>query len=269
MSTGRFVWHDLVTSDVDGAKRFYGELLDWSYQDWTGPEGAGAPEGAPAYPMITAAGAPMSQGGITAAQAPGVPPHWIGYVSLPGVDEVVARAQAADGSLAYGPIDIPGVGRSAVLRDPAGAHFAVITFAGEGMPAPEGPQPAGSFVWDELVTTDVSGAEAFYAAVTGWGAKGWEGDAMAYTLFTAGDAQVAGLMARPAEMQSPPAWIAYVNVDDIAATVVKAKKLGGMVHAGPFPVPTIGQIAVIGDPQGAVLGLIQPDMSGMGEGAAA
>ena len=57
-----------------------------------------------------------------------------------------------------------------------------------------------------------------------------------------------------------------VNVDDLAATLAKAKELGGAVYAGPFTVPTIGQIGVIGDPQGAALGLIQPDLSGMGGG---
>lgn len=64
----------------------------------------------------------------------------------------------------------------------------------------------------------------------------------------------------PADTQAPPSWIAYVNVDDVDAAPAKVKALSGMVHAGPFPVPTIGQIAIIGDPQGAALGLIQPDM---------
>lgn len=127
------------------------------------------------------------------------------------------------------------------------------------MSTPEGQLPAGSFVWDELVTTDVPGAKEFYAGVTGWGARDWDG-AVPYAMFTAGDASAAGLMARPPEMQAPPAWIAYVNIDDLDATVAKAKQLGGTVYAGPFPVPSIGQIAVIGDPQGAALGLIQPDM---------
>lgn len=262
MSSGRFVWHDLVTTDVEGAKRFYGDLLGWGYQPFTGPGGGEAPEGAMPYEMIVAAGAPMPQGGVMAAQLPGVPPHWVGHISLPGVDGVAARAQAGGGKLVFGPFDIPGVGRNALIADPQGAAFGVITFAGEGMPAPEGPTPTGSFCWDELVTTDVPGAEAFYAGVTGWGAKSWDGG-VPYTIFTAGDAQAAGLMARPAELQAPPAWIAYVHVPDLAATLAKTKELGGAVYAGPIPVPTIGLIGVICDPQGAALGVIQPDLSGM------
>ena len=261
MSTGRFVWHDLVTPDVEGAKAFYAELLGWTYVNFTGPDGAPAPEGMPPYPMIVAGGA-MPQGGIMAPMMPGIPPHWIGHVALPDVDGVAAKAAAAGGKVAMGPFDIPGVGRNAIVGDPAGAHFGVITFAGEGMSVPEGDRPAGSFVWDELVTTDVPGAKEFYAGVTGWGARDWDGP-VPYAMFTAGDASAAGLMARPPEMQAPPAWIAYVNVDDVDAAVAKVTALGGMIHAGPFPVPTIGRIAVIGDPQGAVLGLIQPDLSGM------
>ena len=264
MSTGRFIWHDLVTPDVEGAKAFYAELLGWTYANFTGPDGAPAPADMPPYPMITPAGAAMAQGGIMAPQLPGVPPHWIGHVALPAVDDVAARATASGGSVVMGPFDIPGVGRNALIADPVGAHFGVITFAGEGMPLPEGDRPVGSFVWDELVTTDVEGAKGFYGAVTGWDAQDWDGP-VPYAMFTTGNAQAGGLMARPPEMQAPPAWITYVNVDDIAATVTKALTLGGAVYAGPFPVPTIGQIAVIGDPQGAALGLIQPDMAGSGD----
>lgn len=257
MSTGRFVWHDLVTTDVEGAKAFYAELLGWTYATWPGPEGSPPPE--TEYPMIVAGGA-MPQGGIMAAQLPGVPPHWLGHVALPEADAVAERAKAAGGLVLFGPFDIPGVGRNVLIGDPQGASLGVITFAGEGMSVPEGVRPAGSFVWDELVTTDVDGAKAFYAATTGWDSEGWKSGEVDYTLFTQGEAQVGGLMVRPPGMQAPPAWITYVNVDDIAATVAKAKELGGAVHAGPFPVPTIGEIAVIGDPQGAALGLIQPAM---------
>lgn len=261
-STGRFIWHDLITSDVEGAKAFYGALLGWSYAYWTAEQGNPAPEGSPEYPMIVA-GDRMPQGGMMTAQMPGIPPHWIGHVITDDADALAERATAAGGRILFGPFDIPGVGRNVLVGDPAGAALGFICFAGEPMAPPEFPVPAGSFVWDELVTTDVDGAKAFYAAVTGWGARDWDGG-VPYSLFQVGEQDAAGLMARPPEMQAPPAWIAYVNVDDIAATVAQVKELGGMVHAGPFPVPSIGQIAVIGDPQGAVLGLLQPDMSGGG-----
>ena len=263
MSTGRFVWHDLITSDAAGAKAFYTELLGWSYTPWTGPEGEAAPPDAPPYDMVMAAGSQMPQGGIMAAQA-GAPTHWLGHVSLPGVDEVAARAVAGGGRIYFGPNDIPGVGRNVVLGDPAGAAFSVITFAGEGMPAPGPGQPEGSFVWDELTTTDVEGAKTFYAAVTGWSAENWDGGDTPYAMFKAGDDNAGGLMARPDGMQAPPLWLGYVWVADAAATAARAKELGGAVHAGPFTVPTIGEIAIIGDPQGAALGIIQPDPAGMG-----
>lgn len=266
-SSGRFVWHDLVTSDVEGAKAFYGALLGWSYVPFTGPDGEPVPGDMPEYPMIEAAGAAMAQGGIMAAQQPGVPPHWIGHVALPGADDVAARAAGAGGTVLFGPFDIPLVGRNVLLADPQGAAFGVIAFAGEGMPAPEGALPAGSFVWDELIVDDVEAAKAFYAATTGWGAQAWPGGELPYTLFTVGEQQAAGLMERPADMPMPPCWLAYVTVDDLAATAARVAELGGTVHAPPFSVPGVGEIAVIGDPQGAVLGLIQPDMSGGGAGA--
>ena len=259
-STGRFIWHDLITTDVDAAKAFYGELLGWTYAVWTAEQGNPAPADAPEYPMIVAGAGSMPQGGIMLRQDPMVPPHWLGHIALPGVDEVAARVEPAGGQVMFGPFDIPGVGRDVAIADPEGAVFAVVTFGGDGMYLPDGARPEGSFVWDELIANDIEGAKAFYAAVTGWGAEGWPGGEVPYTLFMAGEAQAGGLMARPDGMQMPPAWLTYVNVADAAAAAAKVTALGGTVYAGPFEVPTIGWIAVIGDPQGAVLGLIQPNM---------
>ena len=266
-STGRFIWHDLITSDVDAAKAFYSELLGWTYTVWGADQGNPAPADAPEYPMIVA-GEAMPQGGIMAAQLPDVPPHWLGHVALPGVDAVAERAAAAGGRILFGPFDIPGIGRDVAIADPEGAVFAVIAFGGNAMDLPDGDRPEGSFVWDELIANDTEAAKAFYATVTDWSAEGWATNAIPYTLFMAGEAQAAGLMERPAEMPMPPAWLTYVNVGDVNAAAAKVTALGGTVHAGPFEVPTIGWIAVIGDPQGAVLGLIQPDMAEMAEVAA-
>ena len=83
-------------------------------------------------------------------------------------------------------------------------------------------------------------------------------------MFKAGDDNAGGLMARSDGVQAPPMWLAYVWVEDAAATAARAKELGGEVYAGPFTVPTIGEVAIIGDPQGAALGLIQPGPAGMG-----
>jgi uncharacterized protein len=116
----------------------------------------------------------------------------------------------------------------------------------------------GKFVWYELLTSDTAGAEAFYRRVMGWDAKDSGIPDIAYTLFSAGQREVAGLMALPEKVREaggPPAWMGYVDVDDLDASVAKAVKRGAKVYHGPADIPGVGRFAVIADPQGAVIGL--------------
>jgi len=120
---------------------------------------------------------------------------------------------------------------------------------------------AGRFIWYELMTTDTAGAEAFYTAVVGWTAKDSGMPGMAYSLFLAGEAMVAGMMAQPEEsrkMGAPPSWMGYVGVDDVDAVTARAAELGGMVYVAPRDIPEVGRFSVVADPQGAVLAMLDP-----------
>lgn len=116
----------------------------------------------------------------------------------------------------------------------------------------------GRFVWYELLSNDPKAAERFYGAVVGWTAKDFEMPAPTgspYTILSAGEAAVAGLMEMPEEPRKqgmPPNWSGYIAVDDVDAAVEKVKRLGGMVHMPPTDIPTVGRFAVVADPQGAV-----------------
>ena len=82
----------------------------------------------------------------------------------------------------------------------------------------------------------------------------------AYSLFTAGDAPVAGLMNLPEDARragATPHWIGYVEVDDVDAAVDRIKQLGGAVHVPPTDVPNISRFSVVADPQMATLGVGQ------------
>ncbi|MCW5725167.1 MAG: VOC family protein [Maricaulaceae bacterium] len=121
----------------------------------------------------------------------------------------------------------------------------------------------GQFCWHELVTTDIAGAQAFYAAVTGWEASpsGMEG----YTLMKAGGREVAGLMALPEEVKANggrPAWVGYIFADDVDARAAEAAKKGGAVHHPPHDIPGVGRFAVVADPQGAVFALFHSGAEG-------
>jgi predicted enzyme related to lactoylglutathione lyase len=115
----------------------------------------------------------------------------------------------------------------------------------------------GAFSWNELVTTDVAGAKAFYGALLGWELRDEQTPDMTYTTIKAGDKPVGGLMAMPENAQNYPSmWGAYVTVDDVDKQIKHAEKLGGKIILPPKEIPNVGRFAVISDPQGAMLTLI-------------
>ncbi len=115
----------------------------------------------------------------------------------------------------------------------------------------------GAFSWNELVTTDVAAAKAFYGELLDWTWQDIQAGEMDYTMAKVGDREVAGMMAMPAEAQGmPPAWGSYVTVDDVDARVARAESLGGKIRVPPQDIPDVGRFAVITDPQGAMLALI-------------
>lgn len=120
--------------------------------------------------------------------------------------------------------------------------------------------PLGRFCWYDLVTPEPDEAPAFYAAVTGWGTQPFDGGAEPYTMWTNGEQPVGGFVGLPEEAResgTPPHWLAYVSTPDLRATVEKAEALGGrMLHRED--VPTVGSIAILSDPQGAVFAAYQP-----------
>ena len=119
------------------------------------------------------------------------------------------------------------------------------------------PVAVGEFCWNELLTSDEAAATKFYSAVFGWGAADFPDANVKYTIWKQQGKGIGGLMKRSME-NIPPHWLSYVLVADVDGTVKKTGDAGGKALMPPFDVPTVGRIAVIQDPQGAALGIIQP-----------
>lgn len=130
------------------------------------------------------------------------------------------------------------------------------------------PSPThGTFIWCELMTSDMAAAAAFYGSVIGWSHKTMKMPGMDdedYGIFDirSGDEDcgVAGYMTIPSEMvgQVPPNWTGYVGVDDVDETVRLFEAEGGSVMKPAFDVPCVGRMAVVADPHGAVLCIMTP-----------
>ncbi len=124
-------------------------------------------------------------------------------------------------------------------------------------------QIRGKHVWSELMTTDVTGAEAFYDKVVGWTSEPFGNSPTPYIQFKrGGGVGVAGLMERPADMKMPPFWSMYIGVPDLNEAVAHVKRLGGSEMSGVIDVPTVGRMQMLKDPQGACFYVIQPEPSG-------
>ena len=127
------------------------------------------------------------------------------------------------------------------------------------------PNKHGDFIWYELTTSDAAAAKDFYSAILGWTWETSEGQPdMPYHLFSAGETQVGGAMQLTDEMEANgarPCWLAYIGVDEVGKSAEKIKAAGGAVHIPPTEIPGIGSFAMVNDPQGAYLYIMQ-DISG-------
>ncbi len=241
-AVGTFVWHEHVSSDPARAQEFYTQLFGWEIEVFK--------PGEMDYAMIKAGG--TSHGGFGKAEG-GAPSHWLGHVLVEDADAVASKVEAGGGRILFGPQDIPEVGRFVAFADPEGAVVSGFQPVGG-----EGPQSSGVFTWDELMAADVEAAKSFYGDVFGWAAAAMDmGEGFTYTLFRAGDRDVAGAMPI-GDVPAPPNWCTYITPDDIDATASKAKDLGGTVVRDPWDIAEVGRVAILQDPLGAVFGLYKP-----------
>lgn len=113
---------------------------------------------------------------------------------------------------------------------------------------------ANPFVHVELNTTDVDKAKAFYGKLFEWKLEDVSMGEHAYTMINVGKGTGGGMMKQLIPGASS-AWLAYVEVEDIAAATQKAKSLGAKIMKDVTEVPGKGWFSIIVDPTGAPLGL--------------
>lgn len=245
---GRFIWHELMTTDPEAAMQFYSDVVGWTTKAY-GDEG---------YSMWVGSQGPL--GGVMAlpekAKAMGAPSHWMSNVEVGDVDATVALAQKLGGRTYVEPKDVPEIGRVAVIGDPQGASIAV--FKPSGTMASHDNLKAGEFSWAEYVGNDHEAAFSFYSQLFGW-EKNREhdmGPMGKYLLFGKNGSDKGGMFTMPKDMPMPPSWLYYIRVDDLEAAVERAKAGGGKLLNGPMDVPDGSRIAQLMDPQGAAFALL-------------
>jgi predicted enzyme related to lactoylglutathione lyase len=248
--TGRIVWHDLMTVDLEQSKAFYNGLFGWTTaQQEMGPMGT--------YNLIQHRG--QGIGGMVATDPlHGVSTHWLSYLTVDDVDGLCKRIGKLGGTVAVEPRGVTGAGRFAILQDPVSSVFSAIQIGGE-MPGPSRSRDHGSFYWDQLLTRDNGPAGKFYGEVCGWTLDEYETeDEGDYGVFKRGEEAVAGMLSISHDDKRKPGWLVYVAVDEIDDAAEKVRELGGEIVTGPEVVHGIGKYAVARDTTQGYFGLFKP-----------
>lgn len=242
-STGRFCWHELVTSDLDAATKFYQELLGWSFRDNPSPAGGTYRTFSLAETMVAGA----------MAAPDGVPSGWLVYVAVDDADASAKKLAELGGKVMVPPTTVPDMLRFACASDPAGAAFGILQPLGAGaeQKPDDGPARPGAFCWDELHTKETAAAKTFYGGLFGWTGKG-DADGEGYWHWKQADKDIGGMTSHMGGPDVPPHWLAYVAVSDVDATTKQAASLGGKVLVPSMDIPKVGRFSVIQDPTGAV-----------------
>jgi predicted enzyme related to lactoylglutathione lyase len=244
---GKVVWNDLVTQDLDVARRFYGDLFGWTFEQTTAPEG---------QPYLLARSGRIFVAGMVAANSPSkdvVLSRWLPYMSVKDVDTSVAQATAGGALVLVSPRDVS-LGRIAVIED---REKAVLGLARSRIGDPDdtttAPAP-GRVVWTELLANDPAAASQFYQTVIGVTAHTIERHGGPYTLLSVGGVDRAGILKNPAE-EAAPVWLSYFGVQDVVSAAARVEALGGKVILSPSPQLRDGTMAVVTDPTGALFAL--------------
>jgi predicted enzyme related to lactoylglutathione lyase len=241
VTPGRPVWHDLVTGDLDAAKRFYGGLLGWTFRDFSVNEGK--------YALASLDGRPVA--GILQPEKREVNvSQWITYFSVPDVDAAAAAALRAGAKVVVPPREIANQGRAALIVDPQGAPVALARLKG-GDPAPA-PTPLHGWLWVDLWTPDAAASSAFYGDLLGLQPSTVEVEGTPYLVLGRGDRAYAGMIRIP-QPEIRPNWLPILRVEDARAAVERAVQLGGRVLLAPRPELRGGKAAIVADPTGAAV----------------
>jgi predicted enzyme related to lactoylglutathione lyase len=243
--TGKFVWHDLITDDVESAKTFYHGLFGWDFEQTVRPGGGDY--------VLVRSGSHLV-GGIVNVEDPGDGgdyTRWLGYMSVEDVDEAVKMTVDAGGTRIIAARDVGNIGRAAAIQDPQGALLGLV-HSHHGDPVDQQNELPGRIVWNELLASDDELAAQFYRDLNGNEISRIERRRGTYIKLGKNGIERSGILQRPND-NIDPVWLTVFAVEDPKDSAAKAESLGGQVLLPPSPDIREGTFAIISDPSGAVL----------------
>ena len=241
--TGKVIWNDLITDNLDVTRAFYGSLFGWTFEHSSGKGGR----------YLLARSGNIYVAGIVEVKSKNSASkvsRWLPYVSVENVDGAVSIATAAGANIVAPARDV-NFGRVAAFIDPQGAVLG-LAHSRIGDPDDATTSPGlGRVVWTELLANDADAAARFYRDVVGYEPNTIPRRGGQYTLLAVGGKNRAGLLKNPTDAK--PVWLTYFGVDDPVAAMGRVEALGGAVVAPASPRLREGTMALVTDPTGALL----------------
>ena len=228
---GKFVWHELMTSDVAASKLFYGQLFNWTFEERD------------QYTLIKLDNKRI--GGII--QSPeNMDTRWISSISVPDVDQATDIVIANGGKVHKGPENTDDLGRAALVSDPQGAQFSLIhTKNGD---TNDGPVVEGAWLWHELLTNNPKDSAVFYEALAGYSTIKELDDYWILKTDTKWHAGIRRLLNKTLKQR----WVPVIKVLNVREISPLAKQLGGKVIIEPDNPDFVDQVALLADTSGAL-----------------
>src|SRR4051812_15206093 len=240
--TGKVIWNDLITDDLDTTRTFYGALFGWTFEHSSGKGGR----------YLLARLGDVYVAGIVEVKSRNRAQklsRWLPYVSVTNVDSALSIAAAGGATVVVPARDVT-FGRVAAIIDPQGA---VIGLAQSRIGDPDDATTSpglGRVVWTELLANDTDAATQFYRDVVGYEPSTISRRGGQYTMLTQNGKNRAGLLKNPTDAK--PVWLTYFGVDDPVAAMGRLEALGGAVIAPASPRLREGTMALVTDPTGAL-----------------
>lgn len=247
---GKVVWADLVTPNLATAEKFYGGLFGWTFQSIR----AGDSD----YVVANDAGRPVA--GLVEKPIPSSDRRqsaWLTFIAVRDVDGVKRTALAHKGKLITDSVTYAMRGRQAILADPEGAVFAILA-SSSGDP-PDYLAAPGEWIWSSLHAKDPEVEASFYQSIFGYDVYDAESaDGMEHVILSSDDYARASANSFPDNQGRRHAhWLNFIRVENASDMAAKAVSLGGRVLVEPHADRHGGMVAVVADPAGAPVGLME------------
>jgi predicted enzyme related to lactoylglutathione lyase len=233
---GKFVWHDLLTDDVEAAQKFYGNVFGWTFEstkDYT-----------QIFNEHDLIGGMMQ---VRSSDEQKTKAVWLPSISVANVDKSVEYLKSKKGKVLKGPLDMEERGKGVLVSDPQGAEI-VLLHTKDGDPKDITSQ-VGDWLWNELWTNTPKESYAFYRHI-----GGYDGYIMrdGYRILQYKGKWRAGIRDISEEALTAQ-WIPAIRVSDLKETISKVRSSGGEVLISPHEELHNGNVALISDNKGAVV----------------